>query len=166
MNNEETIKTILEWLKDAESGTMRNQKKCKNANNHIGFGNELGELLEVMKPKLKVGDEWEISIKHDPNVFIARVIVGGDKNYAVLHCYSYGLMGLTKKRKNKHVKCKVIRKLERSEYVCLNCGKKIRYDGDTNLYVHLFNEKTHCGHNNPETEYRDLAIPIPEKKGI
>lgn len=63
------------------------------------------------KLNLKAGDEWEISVKHDPNSIIAKVIVCGDKNYAILHCYSYGLMGLTKKRKNKHVKCKLLKKV-------------------------------------------------------
>lgn len=61
---------------------------------------------------LKVGDVWEISVKHDPNIFMAKVIAGGSKKHAVLHTYSYGLMGLRKRRKNHHVKCKLIRKLK------------------------------------------------------
>lgn len=68
-----------------------------------------------MEIKLKVGDEWEISVKHDPNILTAKVIAGGDKNHAVLYCYSYGLMGLTKRYKNKHVKCKLIKKVKENE---------------------------------------------------
>lgn len=68
-----------------------------------------------MKVNLKASDEWEISVKHDFNSIIAKVIVGGNKKHAVLHCYSYGLMGLRKRPKNKHVKCKLIRKVEKNE---------------------------------------------------